>query len=203
MIRVDTKICTRCSVEKPCTRDYFSLSKTGRLGFASACKNCQREIYSVSAKSDPEKFRDYARKSYCKNSGKIKERVRKKKHTDKSYALRLRVSSLVRQSLGKGRLGQSWMKLLEFSPGELHARLESLFTEGMSWESFYNGEIEIDHVIPVSFFRPSDPDSLEFRMCWSLNNLQPLWRGENRAKGDRLPNNFPEVWNQLYLEATS
>lgn len=199
----ESKTCTECRVEKDCTRDNFAVSKTGRFGFASSCKTCQRAAYRSSAAADPERFRGYARQSYARNFPKIQARVKERRQNDPQYALRLRVSSLVRQSLGKGRLGTTWIKLLEFSAEDLRLRMESLFTDGMSWEGFLLGEIEIDHIIPVSFFNPSDPKSLEFRMCWSLKNLQPLWRGDNRMKGDSLPANFTRLWNELYQEAVN
>jgi len=199
----ESKTCTKCQVEKYCNRDNFSVSKTGRFGFASSCKTCQSDAYRSSVKADPERFRGYARQSYERNSPKIRARVKERRESDPQYALRLRVSSLVRQSLGKDRLGTTWLKLLEFSAEDLRYRMESLFTDGMTWDGFLLGEIEIDHAIPVSFFKPSDPKSLEFRMCWSLKNLQPLWRGDNRAKGDRLPENFTELWNELYQEAVN
>lgn len=197
----EAKICTKCGIGKPCTGDYFAVSKTGRLGFASACKICQRKAYAASAKADPERFRRYARHSYRRNIESIQTRVKTRRSEDPVYALRLRVSSLVRQSVCRNRLGASWIKLLGFSAEDLRLRMESLFTDGMTWGGFLNGEIEIDHIIPVSFFNPSDPKSLEFRMCWSLKNLQPLWRADNRVKGDSLPKNFTEVWNVLYEEA--
>lgn len=200
-ISSESKTCTKCRVEKDCTRDNFSVSKTGRLGFASCCKTCQRAAYRSSAAHDPERFRAYARQSYAKNSDRILAKVKHRRGSDTTYALRLRVSSLVRQSLSKGRLGTTLIKLLEFSAEDLRSRMESLFTDGMTWEDFLLGEIEIDHIIPVSFFNPSDPKSLEFRMCWSLKNLQPLWRVDNRVKGNSLPENFTELWNVLYQEA--
>jgi hypothetical protein len=93
------------------------------------------------------------------------------------------------------------MNLLPYSASDLKDHLETLFTDGMTWSRLMQGEIEIDHVIPVSFFRPASHDSLEFKMCWSLRNLQPLWREDNRAKKDFLPDNFTELWNALYEEA--
>jgi 5-methylcytosine-specific restriction endonuclease McrA len=93
------------------------------------------------------------------------------------------------------------LNLLNYSAADLKEHLERLFTRGMTWDRLLRGDIEIDHIIPVSFFNPPDEHSLEFKMCWSLNNLQPLWKEDNRAKRDILPDNFTQLWNQLYEEA--
>lgn len=86
--------------------------------------------------------------------------------------------------------------MLGYSLSELQAHLESKFTQGMSWEHFLAGRIHIDHVVPVSLLRPDCVNSEAFRVCWALENLQPLWAEDNIKKGakydpadvaDRLP----------------
>lgn len=195
------KICTTCLTFFPANSAYFYVSKTGALGLSSVCVDCTRQAYAGRAAQDREKIRDAAKAYYDKNRGQINAKARARLKTDPAYNLRKRVSAGVRQSLCKTKLGTSWMNLLPYSPIELKSHLESLFTEEMSWSRLLAGEIEIDHVIPVSFFNPATPYSLEFRMCWSLKNLQPLWREDNRMKRDNLPANFTELWNKLYEEA--
>lgn len=198
------KICRGCLDFLPATADYFSRSKTGSLGLSSRCKSCQKIWHAKNPRStyeDRETARERAKQNYHRNAAKISERLKHRRRTDPAFALRMRVSTGVRQSLRKTKLGTSWMNLLPYSPVELKAHLERLFTEGMSWDRVLNGEIEIDHIIPVSFFNPSTPECLEFDMCWSLKNLQPLWREDNRMKSNNLPANFTELWNDLYEEA--
>lgn len=52
-------------------------------------------------------------------------------------------------------------------------RMESMFTEGMSWQN--HGEWHIDHIVPISKGGPNN-----------LTNIQPLWRIENLSKGSKL-----------------
>ena len=52
----------------------------------------------------------------------------------------------------------------------------------MSWERFLNGEIHIDHIVPKSRFNYEKPDDPEFKICWGLANLQPLWNTDNWSK---------------------
>lgn len=197
------KTCTTCALTLAATPDNFHRSSTGALGLSSRCKDCTAEwfkgnVYTV----DRDRGRETARTTYRRNAEAILLKAKERRRTDAAYSLRTRVSSGVRQSIGRTRLGTSWMNLLPYSALDLKDHLESLFAEGMTWDRLLAGEIEIDHVIPVSFFNPTTPDCIEFRMCWSLRNLQPLWREDNRVKSDRLPPNFTELWNALHQEAT-
>lgn len=196
------RYCTACTLVLPATLMYFNRSAKGSYGLTASCKECLRKAYALRSKSGREKLNAQARKSYLRNAPRKLTLQKIKRRTDTAFAIHMRVSSSVRNSLGRSRLGTSWIKLLDFSAVDLHAHLERQFTEGMTWERFMAGEIEIDHIIPVSFFRPKAVDSAEFRMCWNLKNLQPLWRIDNRQKRDTLPANFPELWNELYYEAT-
>lgn len=197
----DDKCCTSCASILPATTAYFNRAPTGSFGLTATCVDCVRIAYQKRAAEDRDKIRETARASYARNAPRKLALQKIKRRTDPAFAIHMRVSSSVRNSLGRSRLGTSWINFLNFSSADLHAHLERQFTEGMTWERFMAGEIEIDHIIPVSFFRPSAVDSLEFRMCWNLKNLQPLWRLDNRLKRDALPANFTELWNELYYEA--
>lgn len=102
------------------------------------------------------------------------------------YNLKCRVSARVSSMLKNGKGAKTTAELLGYSMEELRAHLESKFTEGMSWDLFLNGEIELDHIIPVSHFKVESYDDPEFKQCWSLDNLQPLWKEDNRRKGNKL-----------------
>lgn len=84
-------------------------------------------------------------------------------------------------SLRKAKGNCHWEDFVDYSISELKQHLELLFKPGMSWDNY--GDWEIDHVIPVSAFKYSSPNDLTFKQCWSLTNLQPLWRHDNRTKG--------------------
>jgi hypothetical protein len=40
----------------------------------------------------------------------------------------------------------------------------------------------IDHIIPKSAFAYESPDDPEFKACWTLTNLRPLWKKANQDK---------------------
>ena len=69
-------------------------------------------------------------------------------------------------------LGESW----EF----VKQHMESLFKEGMTWDNY--GEWEIDHVIPLSSVKTEEEI---IKLC-HYSNLQPLWKMDNRLKGDKI-----------------
>jgi hypothetical protein len=67
---------------------------------------------------------------------------------------------------------------------ELKRHLEEQFVDGMSWENY--GEWHIDHIKPLSSFNITDINSDEFKKCWSLSNLQPLWAKDNLKKYNKI-----------------
>lgn len=106
---------------------------------------------------------------------------------DLIFTLKHRMRALVGVSLKKRQRSRRLEESLGFTLDELRSHLEALFVEGMNWEAFMRGEIHVDHKIPIAFFAPSCVDSPEFKACWALENLQPLWAQDNLKKAARLP----------------
>ncbi len=52
-----------------------------------------------------------------------------------------------------------------------------------SWDNM--DDWHIDHIRPVSSFNFTTTDCEDFKKCWALNNLQPLWAKDNMSKGDK------------------
>ena len=65
------------------------------------------------------------------------------------------------------------------------AHLEKQFKEGMTWNNYGYYGWHIDHIRPVSSFNFNSYDDPEFKECWALSNLQPLWGKENISKKDK------------------
>lgn len=104
---------------------------------------------------------------------------------DLEYTLRHRLRALLRVTVKLGREGRRLHQVLGYTTAELRAHLELQFTKGMTWEKVLAGEIEIDHIVPVASFNITSFECPEFRACWGLANLRPMWASENRSKGDK------------------
>lgn len=40
---MDTKVCTKCGIEKPATSEFFHQSKRGKYGVMTLCKECRNK----------------------------------------------------------------------------------------------------------------------------------------------------------------
>lgn len=61
--------------------------------------------------------------------------------------------------------------------------IESLFTEGMTWDNWGSGEgkWQLDEIKPCAAFDLSDPE--QYKACFHYTNCQPLWAKDNASKG--------------------
>jgi hypothetical protein len=98
--------------------------------------------------------------------------------------LRDRISHGMRNSLTYSKKGGSWETLVDYSLDDLKKHLEKRFTPGMSWHNIKDWQI--DHKIPVSAFNFKTVKDIDFKRCWALKNLQPLWAKDNQSKGAKL-----------------
>lgn len=81
----------------------------------------------------------------------------------------------------KGKTQGRSLGRLPYKIEQLMAHLEALFQPGMSWGNY--GKWHVDHKRPCALF--DQTNEAEFAECWALSNLQPLWAGQNLAKGAR------------------
>ena len=75
--------------------------------------------------------------------------------------------------------------MVEYTLKDLKEHLESKFIDGMSWKNHGRFGWHIDHIRPIDSFNITDYDCNDFKECWSLNNLQPLWAKENLEKSNK------------------
>lgn len=120
---------------------------------------------------------------------KAKSRYKKKRLATTKGKLEANISRGIRRGLKVGsKGGRSTFDLLDYTVEELKSHLERQFQPGMTWDNY--GEWHIDHIIPLTAFNYDTPDQIDFRKCWSLKNLQPLWGRDNMAKNNRLTVSF-------------
>lgn len=91
-------------------------------------------------------------------------------------------------ALKGNKKNRKWENLVGYTLQDLKDHIEKMFSDGMSWENI--GEWHIDHIIPKSAFNYTEPEHIDFKRCWSLSNLQPLWAKENMSKRCKLKKQF-------------
>lgn len=135
--------------------------------------------------ANPEKAREIVRKSQAKNLEKTREREARRRASSPKFRLVAAVRSGIHRGLKVGKkAGRSTFNLLGYTRDQLVAHIEKQLQTGMTWENY--GEWHIDHIIPLKAFNFENPDDLDFRRAWSLNNLRPLWAAENQRKRAKL-----------------
>lgn len=128
----------------------------------------------INAKSR-ERSRTEKRRAY------IREWESRKAATDPAFVLNRRMKQAIRVALQGGKCGRSWESLVGYTVDDLRAHLERQFTKGMTWENM--GEWHVDHIVPKASFNYARVDDPDFRACWGLLNLRPMWGVENMSKG--------------------
>jgi hypothetical protein len=91
------------------------------------------------------------------------------------------MSQMVRNGLLGAKRGRKWEALVGYSIEGLMQHLERQFLPGMTWDNV--GSWHVDHILPRAMFSYTSETDEDFRACWALTNLRPLWSKENIEKG--------------------
>lgn len=131
-------------------------------------------------KANPDKVKEIRRRAIDKAMTKVENRI----HGS--------VSRAMRSGLAKGgKEGRSTFNILGYTRESLMAHLEKQFLQGMSWDNYGLHGWHIDHIIPKSLFKFESIHDPGFKLCWSLENLQPLWAKDNRKKFNKYDGRLP------------
>lgn len=133
-----------------------------------------KEYHSKWREENRERVNAYSRK-YNKN----------KCATDPKYKLGRNTRTALWTCLKEKNVAKyrSTFQILGYTIEELMRHLEKQFTEGMTWDNY--GEWHVDHIRPMSSFNFTSLNDSDFKECWDLGNLQPLWGTDNLSKGSR------------------
>lgn len=203
-----SKIYQKCYIcEKTKNGLDFNKNKTTSNGLARECRDCSRAKHKKYL-NDPTKKKLYKDRWtkwmennkeraaavnaawQHRNPDKVKAtmgRFLEKNKNCTRFKLRSRFTNLIRYGLRNCVASDSAtriFKTLDYTIKELKDHIEKQFTDGMTWELYNSGEIHIDHIVPHSSFVYFSEDDLEFKECWSLNNLRPMWKKDNFKKND-------------------
>jgi hypothetical protein len=139
-------------------------------------------------KSHPTRRKKYNKKYWKENKERIYKYKKHRRQTDLNY----RIRELLRSRLWRALKDQSAekhediLKLTGCSLEQLKIHIESLFTEGMSWENY--GEWHMDHALPCASFDLTKTE--DQKKCFHFTNLQPLWEADNKSKGHSILSNL-------------
>ena len=200
---IECKKCRECKEIKPITD--FQHDKQRWDNLAPGCRLCKsryrkRHYLKNMTKTlcqnakwrrdNPERMSQLAKEWGRKHPERRREAVRKynKLHPEKWKAyhgipkirLRNNISRQIGLALKGNKKGYHWESLVGYTLDELRKHLEKQFESGMTWENY--GQWHIDHEIPVSAFNFSKPEHIDFKRCFALKNLRPLWKHENLSK---------------------
>lgn len=145
------------------------------------------EKQKIYQEENREKCQEKARRWAKNNPDKVRIKSAKQRSTLKGK-LNMIITAGVYKSLHGTKNGRKWESLLGYNYEQLKKHLEKQFTDGMSWGNI--GLWHVDHKIPISAFNFEKPEDLDFKRCWTLKNLQPLWARENLRKNDKLSKPF-------------
>jgi hypothetical protein len=166
------KECSKCKETK--SLDNFAKCSKSKSGLQSQCKKCKslwiKENNWSWKQANPEAHNKWAKEKSLKNYHKNK--------------VRHNVSRMIRAALVGYAKSKPTFESLEYTLQDLKEHLESKFQEGMTWDNY--GEWHIDHIIPQSKLKYTSTEDENFKKCWSLDNLQPLWAKDNLRKGNRI-----------------
>ena len=95
------------------------------------------------------------------------------------HSIRSQAVRVVKQ-VGLGKKPTNTFKWVGCSPEQLKAHIESLFLEGMSWDNYGKYGWHVDHIRPVSSFKPEEWEQINH-----YTNLQPLWWQDNLSKSNK------------------
>ena len=163
--------------------DYHSENKSKILEnqkkYREENKEKIKKLKQEYAKNNTIKIHEYRKKYYLENKEKILAKNREwNKKNSHIVAWRSVLKSQLRR-FGTKKEGKT-IDVLGYSAEELKIHIESLFTEGMSWENY--GKWHIDHIIPVTKFDKTESP----KVVNALTNLQPMWANENRSKYNKI-----------------
>jgi hypothetical protein len=161
----------------PCKHGHLS----ERLVSTRACCKCTYLAVQKYNKENVKKIVMCVKKWRIENKAHY---IKKSKEYDSTpnRAIRNRIASAIRRSLKKSKSGRKWESLVGYTLADLKLHLEKQFIGLMSWENM--GLWHIDHITPLSNFEQTNQD--EFKQCWSLSNLRPIWADENQKKYNKI-----------------
>lgn len=181
------KTCTKCGILKSLD-EYFG-DKRATDGRESCCRVCRLAANRLYQNMYPEKNTARLWKKNHPERVRLYYRIRDRKlRATERGKLNKNISYSVYFSLKKKKGNRHWEDIVGYTIDQLMKHLEKQFTQGMTWENY--GDWHVDHKIPQAAFNFQTSEDIDFKRCWALKNLRPMWAKENISKGAKIERPF-------------
>lgn len=160
------RVCNKCGEEKPLTTEYFWMNRS-----IGVCKLCQgyKGIKRLTKEELLIKKREYKNEYNKIPMNKVHRNI----------------SRAIYHAIGENKGFRKWSEIVGYTKEDLFNHLEKQFQPGMTWNNYGLYGWHIDHIRPKASFNFTTAEDPEFKECWALDNLQPLWALDNIMKSDK------------------
>lgn len=174
--------------------DYYIKNKEKRLAYLKEYREKNKETMCLNRKihydNNKETILEKNKLYRIINKEKLREQHEKYKkeniYNTIEYKISKSISANIRDSIKNNKNGRHWEIIVGYSLNELINHLEKQFKQGMTWENYGRFGWHIDHIKPKSSFSYKSYEDEDFKECWALSNLQPLWWEDNLKKGTKI-----------------
>jgi hypothetical protein len=196
------KVCSKCKIEKDesefnknkdkprsycklCQKSYREANREKILAYKKQYNDTHKAEIKVYRDSNKEKHSAYLKEYNIKNRSKLSaykmnwERMRRA--TDPAFRLTRNLRLRTYHALNGTSKSAPTLCLFGCTIEAFCAHIESLFTEGMTWDNYGKYGWHLDHIKPCSSFNLKDPE--QQLQCFHWSNQQPLWAKDNLSKG--------------------
>jgi len=175
-----TKVWCEKNKEKKATylEEYRSRPKTIELR-----KTNRHEWYVKNKQLELDRTREWMENNKERHLEVKRNWDKMKRDTDPMYRLNNAFRKRICESV-RDKNNNHWEEIIGYKIQTLKQHLETQFEDGMTWNNY--GEWHIDHKIPVSLWKYESYKDKEFKQCWALANLQPLWAIDNLKKHNNM-----------------
>ena len=152
-------------------------------------KNQYNKQYNQEHKEEKKQYNKQWRQDHREQT---KQYMKTRYQTDPIFKLNQTMRLVIWRSLKTNTLsknGRHWETLVGYTIEELKLHLETQFDSYMNWEN-HGSYWHLDHIIPLASLTFDSEEHENFKLLWSLGNLQPLFGPENRSKHNKILINF-------------
>ena len=168
----------RCRLRRQANLEHYRAKDRARISTPEA-KAAAVEKTKRWVEANRERSREWHR-------NRRRERIAVEPAYKARIAMRRRFYMALRNQVYDGwniRSGEA-VRLLGCTMPEFVQYVESLWSDGMTWDNWTRDGWHMDHIVPLSAFDLSDADQI--KAACHYTNLRPMWAADNLRKGAKV-----------------